>query len=36
VAAAAVVFFTAPSGVQLQLAPAASPQSAGLSLRGTF
>jgi hypothetical protein len=36
VATAAVLWFTAPSGLQVQVAPAASPQSAGLSLRGTF
>jgi hypothetical protein len=36
VAAAAVVWFTAPSGAQVQVVPTAGPQAAGLSLRGSF
>jgi hypothetical protein len=36
VGAAAVVWFTAPSGAQVQVAPTAGPQGAGLTLRGTF
>jgi hypothetical protein len=36
VAGAAVLWFTAPSGAKVQVAPTASPQGAGLTLRGTF
>ena len=36
VAGAAVLWFTAPSGAQVQLAPTASAQGGGLTLRGTF
>ena len=36
VAGAAVLWFTAPSGAQVQVAPTAGPQGAGLTLRGTF
>jgi hypothetical protein len=35
-AGAAVLWFTAPSGSQVQVAPTASAQGAGLALRGTF
>lgn len=35
-AGAAVLWFTAPSGAQVQVAPTASAQGAGLALRGTF
>ena len=36
IAGAAVLWFTAPSGAQVQVAPTASAQGAGLTLRGTF
>jgi hypothetical protein len=36
VAGAAVLWFTAPSGAHVQVTPAAGPQGAGFSLRGTF
>ncbi|HEY2516403.1 MAG TPA: hypothetical protein VGI39_36280 [Polyangiaceae bacterium] len=36
IAGAAVLWFTAPSGAEVQVTPSVSPQSAGLTVRGVF